>query len=183
MQLIIGLVFQICRIFRNFTIEKRENSLYDKKSLSAIHGQKANFKKIVKDCVGFADAHGGMIDFEIEDNEELPYADQRMPGDLSVKLLNEIAGKTVNASAYAEVIAAYNGGKFLRPSIHRNAHSLASKSDGRYYLRVGDSSKPLLGDEFFRLAGEKDSTKWENIRSHYDWQKSDKDKLSDLLLR
>ena len=110
-------------------------------------------------------------------------ADQRIPGDLSVKLLNEIAGKTVNVSAYAEVIVAYNGGKFLRPSIHRNAHSLASKSDGRYYLRVGDSSKPVLGDEFFRLAGEKDSTKWENIRSQYDWQKSDKDKLSDLLLR
>ena len=161
----------------------RENSLYDKKSLRAIHGPKANFKEIAKDCVGFANAQGGVIDFGIEDNEELPYADQRIPEDLDVKLLNEIAGKTVNVSAYAEVMAADNGGEFLRLSIHRNAHSLASTSDGRYYLRVGDSSKPVLGDEFFRLAGEKDSTKWENIRSQYDWQKSDKDKLSDLLLR
>ena len=124
-----------------------------------------------------------MIDFGIEDNEELPYANQRIPEDLDVKLLNEIAGKTVNVSAYAEVIAADNGGEFLRLSIHRNANSLASTSDGRYYLRVGDSSKPVLGDEFFRLAGEKDSTKWENIRSQYDWQKCDKAKLSDLLLR
>ena len=161
----------------------RENSLYDKKSLRAIHGPKANFKEIAKDCVGFANAQGGVIDFGIEDNEELPYANQRIPEDLDVKLLNEIAGKTVNVSAYAEVMAADNGGEFLRLSIHRNAHSLASTSDGRYYLRVGDSSKPVLGDEFFRLAGEKDSTKWENIRSQYDWQKSDKDKLSDLLLR
>ena len=40
-----------------------------------------------------------------------------------------------------------------------------------------------MGDEFFRLAGEKDSTKWENIRSQYDWQKSDRSKLSHLLLR
>ena len=40
----------------------RENSLYDKKSLRAIHGSKANFKEIAKNCVGFANAQGGMID-------------------------------------------------------------------------------------------------------------------------
>ena len=161
----------------------RENSLYDKKSLRAIHGPKANFKEIAKDCVGFANAQGGVIDFGIEDNKELPDANQRIPEDLDVKLLNEVAGKTVNVSAYAEVITADNGGEFLRLSVHRNAHSLASTSDGRYYLRVGDSSKPVLGDEFFRLAGEKDSTKWENIHSQYDWHKCDKDKISDLMLR
>ena len=110
---------------------------------------------------------GGVIDFGIEDNEELPYADQRIPEDLDVKLLNEIAGKTVNVSAYAEVIAADNGGEFLRLSIHRNAYSLASTSDGRYYLRVGDSSKPVLGDEFFRLAGEKDSTRCNQGMKYY----------------
>ena len=70
----------------------KENSLYDKKSLRAIHGPKANFKEIAKDCVGFANAQGGVIDFGIEDNEELPYADQCIPEDLDVKLLNEIAG-------------------------------------------------------------------------------------------
>ena len=161
----------------------RENSLYDKKSLRAIQGPKANFKEIAKDCVGFANAQGGVIDFGIEDNDELPEVNQRIPEDLTVKLLNELAGKTVNVSAYAEVMTADNGGEFLRLSVHRNAHSLASTSDGRYYLRVGDSSKPVLGDEFFRLAGEKDSTKWENTCSQYDWQKCDKDKLSDLLLR
>ncbi len=41
----------------------------------------------------------------------------------------------------------------------------------------------MLGDEFFRLAGEKDSSKWENIRTEYTWQKCDKLKLDDLLKR
>ena len=41
----------------------------------------------------------------------------------------------------------------------------------------------MLGDEFFRLAGEKDSTKWENTASQWTWQKCDKDKLQDLLAR
>ena len=41
----------------------KENSLYDRKSLRAIYGPKANFKEIAKDCVGFANAQGGVIDF------------------------------------------------------------------------------------------------------------------------
>ncbi len=160
-----------------------ENSLYDRKSLRAIYGPKADFKEIAKDCVAFANAQGGMIDFGIEDNAIVPDATQRIPKDLPVKLRNQIAGKTVNVSANTEIIPSDNGGEFLRLYIHRNTHSLASTSDGRFYIRIGDTSKPVLGDEFFRLAGEKDSTKWENTSSHWTWQKCDKDKLQDLLAR
>lgn len=39
----------------------KENSLYDKKSLRAIYGPKADFREISKDCVGFANAQGGVI--------------------------------------------------------------------------------------------------------------------------
>lgn len=160
-----------------------ENSLYDRKSLRAIYGPKADFKEIAKDCVAFANAQGGVIDFGIEDNAIVPDATQRIPKDLPVKLRNQIAGKTVNVSANTEIIPSDNGGEFLRLYIHRNAHSLASTSDGRFYIRIGDTSKPVLGDEFFRLAGEKDSTKWENTASQWTWQKCDKDKLQDLLAR
>lgn len=161
----------------------RENSLYDRKSLRAIHGPKADFKEIAKDCVGFADAQGGVIDFGIEDDADIPDVAQRIPEDLPTKLINKIAGLTVNVSATTEKVTADNGGEFLRLFIQRNAHSLASTSDGRYYIRIGDSSKPVTGDEFFRLAGEKDSTKWENIASQWTWHKCDRNKLSDFLAR
>lgn len=161
----------------------RENSLYDRKSLRAIHGPKADFKEIAKDCVGFANAQGGVIDLGIEDEADIPDAIQRIPKDLPTKLINKIAGLTVNVLATTEIITADNGGEFLRLFVKRNAHSLASTSDGRYYIRIGDSSKPVTGDEFFRLAGEKDSTKWENIVSQGIWQKCDRDKLSDFIAR
>ncbi len=164
-------------------ITMRENSLYDRKSLRAIHGPKADFKEIAKDCVGFANAQGGVIDLGIEDDADIPDVTQRIPKDLPTKLINKIAGLTVNVSATTEIIAADNGGEFLRLFVQRNAHSLASTSDGRYYIRIGDSSKPVTGDEFFRLAGEKDSTKWENIASQWVWQKCDRDKLSDFIAR
>lgn len=161
----------------------RENSLYDKKSLRAIHGPKADYKEIAKDCVGFVNAQGGVIDFGIEDDDDIPESTQRIPKDLPTKLINKIAGLTVNVSATAEIITAGNGGEFLRLFVQRNAHSLASTSDGRYYIRIGDSSKPVTGDEFFMLAGEKDSTKWENIVSQWIWQKCDRAKLSDFIVR
>ncbi len=161
----------------------RENSLYDRKSLRAIHGPKADFKEIAKDCVGFANAQGGVMDLGIEDDADIPDAIQRIPKDLPTKLINKIAGLTVNVSATTEIIAADNGSEFLRLFVQHNAHSLASTSDGRYYIRIGDSSKPVTGDEFFRLAGEKDSTKWENIVSQWIWQKCDRDKLSDFIAR
>ena len=49
--------------FLNFSDGMKENSLYDRKSLRAIYGPKANFKEIAKDCVGFANTQGGVIDF------------------------------------------------------------------------------------------------------------------------
>ncbi len=161
----------------------RENSLYDRKSLRAIHGPKADYKEIAKDCVGFANAQGGMIDFGIEDDTDVPDANQRIPKDLSVKLINKIDGMTVNVSATTEIITADNGGEFLRLYIQRNARSLASTSDGRYFIRIGDTSKPVTGDEFFRLAGEKDSGRWENTSSQYSWLRCNKEKLSDLIDR
>lgn len=161
----------------------KENSLYDKKSLRAIYGPKADFREISKDCVGFANAQGGVIDFGIEDTVDIPDVNQRIPKDLSTKLINKIAGLTVNVSVTTEKIIADNGGEYLRLFIQRNAHSLASTSDGRYYIRIGDSTKPVTGDDFFRLAGDKDSTKWENVASQWTWQKCDKDKLSDFIAR
>jgi ATP-dependent DNA helicase len=67
--------------FANFVITMRENSLYDRKSLRAIHGLKADFKEIAKDCVGFANAQGGVIDFGIEDDADIPDAAQLIPED------------------------------------------------------------------------------------------------------
>ena len=53
--------------FRKFAFIMIENSLYDRKSLRAIYGPKADFKEIAKNCVAFANAQGGIIDFGIED--------------------------------------------------------------------------------------------------------------------
>lgn len=128
----------------------RENSLYDRKSLRAIYGSKADFKEIAKDCVGFANAQGGVIDLGIEDNADIPDAAQRIPENLPTKLINKIAGLTVNVSATTEKITANNEGEFLRQFIQRNAHSLASTSDGKTKIVEYRIVPQLLRDSNFK---------------------------------
>lgn len=63
-----------------------ENSLYDKKSIRAITGKTADFPEVAKDCVAFANAQGGKIEFGIEDGDTLPpvsqVIDEKLPVDL-----------------------------------------------------------------------------------------------------
>jgi len=38
---------------------------------------------------------------------------------------------------------------------------VASTTDGRYFLRVADQSRPVTGDEVMRLANERSVLSWE----------------------
>lgn len=134
----------------------------DRKSLRAVTGKTADWPELAKDCVAFANALGGQLLIGIEDGEELPPQAQRVSPELLDTLRRRIAELTVNVSVRATLQVAANAGEFIALAIDR-ALSVASTSDGRYFLRVGDASKPVLGDEVMRLAGERSSLPWETL--------------------
>ncbi len=134
----------------------------DRKSLRAVTGKTADWPELAKDCVAFANALGGQLLIGIEDGEELPPQAQRVSPELPDTLRRRIAELTVNVSVRATLQVAANAGEFIALAIDR-ALSVASTSDGRYFLRVGDASKPVLGDEVMRLAGERSSLPWETL--------------------
>jgi ATP-dependent DNA helicase RecG len=139
-----------------------EGHLVDKKSLRSVIGRKADWDGLVKDCVAFANAVGGHLMVGIEDDADLPPPDQRIPGDLPDQVRRKIGERTVNVSGLPEVRMAENGGEYLDLYVPRSL-SVASASDGRYYLRVADESKPVLGDEVMRLASERVALPWETL--------------------
>ncbi|GAB3822107.1 hypothetical protein GCM10028895_25810 [Pontibacter rugosus] len=53
-----------------------ENSEFDKKSLRVVQGISADWAELAKDCFAFANAKGGEIYIGIEDDTEMPPADQ-----------------------------------------------------------------------------------------------------------
>lgn len=158
-----------------------ENSLYDKQSLRAITGKTADFQEVAKDCVAFANAQGGRIEFGIEDGENLPPASQTIDESLPVNLVNKISGLANNLILNAEIKNKNNGGETLVLHILRSS-SIAITSSGKIYIRIGDNSVPVTSSEdIIRLAADKSSFSWEDALSPNEWQKADKEKLDKFI--
>lgn len=139
-----------------------EGQHVDRKSLRTVTGKTADWSELAKDCVAFANALGGRLLIGIEDGEALPPAAQRIPAELTDTLRRRIGELTVNVSVRPELRNAENGGECIELSIERSA-SVASTTDGRYFLRIGDTSKPVMGDEVMRLASERSALPWETL--------------------
>lgn len=137
-----------------------EGQLLDQKSLRAVIGKTADWNEIAKDCIAFANATGGRLLLGIEDGHNTPPADQQIPSDLPDTLRRKLAERTVNVSVLPDVVTAPNGGQYIELSIPR-AIAVASTTDGRYFLRVADQSKPVTGDDVMRLASERAALPWE----------------------
>lgn len=137
-----------------------EGQILDQKSLRAITGKTADWNDIAKDCIAFANATGGRLLLGIEDGRGTPPADQHIPSDLPDTLRRKLAERTVNVAVLPDVVTAPNGGQYIELRISR-AMAVASTTDGRYFLRVADQSRPVTGDDVMRLASERAALPWE----------------------
>ncbi|MCL4761454.1 MAG: putative DNA binding domain-containing protein [Burkholderiales bacterium] len=142
----------------------RESYTLDRKSLRLVTGAKAGFGELAQDCVCFANAAGGTLLIGIEDGAEAPPADQRVEPALLDRIRKRIGELTVNVQVAPELKRHENGGEYIALTIPR-ATGIASTSDGRYFLRVGDTCRPIVGDDVMRLANERPATPWEEMTS------------------
>ena len=157
----------------------QEGQLLDRKSLRAVTGKTVDWNELAKDCVAFANATGGRLLLGIEDGQDVPPVGQQIPVDLPDTLRRKLAERTVNVAVLPDVVTAPNGGQYIDLSISR-AMAVASTTDGRYFLRVADQSKPVTGDDVMRLASERSALPWETLttlhipRTEADTAKRDK---------
>lgn len=138
-----------------------ENQQVDKKSLRFLTKPKPDWDELAKDCVAFANAHGGRILIGVEDRADAPPAGQKISSELPEKVQRSIQQKTINVSVIPSIRTAENGGEYLEILIQRSASSVAGTSDGRYYLRVSDECKPVYPDELLRLLNDRAAFTWE----------------------
>ncbi len=74
----------------------KEHQLLDKKSIRYVLGKHKDGHALAADCVGFANASGGVIALGIEDDALLPPANQKVPDELPESLRKRIGQLTVN---------------------------------------------------------------------------------------
>lgn len=138
-----------------------ENQHYDKKSLRLFTKRNPDWKELAKDCVSFANAQGGRIWIGIDDEKDMPSPHQQIDMQLLNRIQRQILNRTVNVSINTTLQVAENGGEYIEVLVHRSASAIASTTDGRYYLRVGEDCKPVPPDEMHRLLTDKGAFVWE----------------------
>lgn len=142
----------------------REHQRADQKSLRKIVGPSADWSALAADCVCFANASGGVLRIGIEDGEDLPPADQRIAPVLLDTVRRRVGECTVNVQVAPEIVRTDNGGEYLALAVARSV-GVASTSDGRYFLRVGDTCCPVVGDDVLQLLNDRPSVPWETLTS------------------
>ena len=143
-------------------LDSPENQRLDRKSLRTVIGATADFGELACDCVGFANGAGGKLLIGIEDSDVHPPAGQRIEPGLPERIRKRIGELTVNVQALPELRHDENGGEYVEVTVPRSV-GVASTSDGRYFLRIGDACKPVVGDDVMRLANERPATPWESM--------------------
>lgn len=142
----------------------RETQNLDQKSLRVITGSTADWSALAADCVCFANAAGGRLRIGVEDGQMLPPAAQRVPVELLDRLRKRIGELTVNVQVAPTLVMAENGGECIDLVVARSI-GVASTVDGRYFLRVGDACKPVVGDDVLILLNDRPQVPWETMRS------------------
>ena len=128
-----------------------EDRRLDRKSLCTVTGKTADFSKLAKDCVCFANGSGDQLLIGIKDGDVHPPVRQRIDPALLSHIYKHIRELTVKIRALLELLQDDNGGDYIVINIPRST-GVASTSDGRYFLRIGDTCRPVVGDDLMRLA-------------------------------
>ena len=158
-----------------------ENQQLDKKSLRSVTKTNPDWDELAKDCVSFANAHGGRIFIGIEDDSDSPNYNQVIDDGLISKIQKQIQNRTINVSVLLKKCDAENGGEFIEIVVQRTASTIASTSNGRYYIRMDDECKPILPDGLGRLLVDKNAFVWETQQSlKIYWQDFDSQKFHDF---
>lgn len=139
-----------------------EGFQFEKKSLRHITKANPAWAEIAADCVAFAMGAGGEYHIGIEDGEDEPPKGQKVPAGRAEQVRRRISQLTVNVTVTATEETASNGGQYLRVSVPRSLN-VPSTTNGHYYYRDGDQTKPVTGDNILRLTTDRVNFGWESL--------------------
>lgn len=135
--------------------------MYDRKSIRYALGKRSDHEGLAADCVGLANAHGGVIHIGIEDESAAPPPSQLVPVELPDQLRKRMSQLTVNVGLETRLLTDANGGQYVELRIFPTVQGISSTTGGVYFIRVADETKRLMPDELGRLWTDRASIAWE----------------------
>ena len=139
-----------------------ENQTIEYKSIRKIRTGDNGFRDLSVTCVALANAQGGTIYVGYEDKTKEPLPNQH----INIKEINDtltrLRGLCFNVGISAsEIKSHHNGGEYFELYIAPSLKSIATTSDAKIYMRIGDKCEPVRNEEIQRLSIEKGAYQWE----------------------
>lgn len=134
-------------------IQKYENSTVEYKSLKKVVGKSADLKDLAKTCACLANAQGGYLFIGIEDKEKLPPKEQKINIEEINQVIKSLRSLTDSVGLVNPELKTHeNGGEYFVIQVYPSMKTIATTSDGKVFVRIGDQCTPVKGEELTRLA-------------------------------
>lgn len=141
-----------------------ENFVVEYKSILKVTKGDNGFSDLAKTCVCFANTHGGTIFIGVDDNSKFPPPDQIVTQELINKTVKRIRQLCFNTAIQeSEILNHNNGGQYFTLTVLPSVRSIATTSDGKIFIRVGDECNPVRSEDISHLVADKESFQWELV--------------------
>ena len=156
-----------------------ENQTIEYKSIKKIQSGDRGFRDLSVTCVALANAQGGIIYVGYEDKTKEPLPNQHVTSYDINETLTRLRGLCFNVSISASDIKEHsNGGEYFELYIAPSLKSIATTSDAKIYMRIGDKCEPVHNEEIQRLSIEKGAYQWEVLPTTTKYQDIPKENIA-----
>ena len=144
-----------------------ENTTIEFKSLRKIIDNQGKLKTdglrdLAVTCVSLANSQGGEIIFGIEDIAHEPPAGQLIQDSIINEVITRLRSLCFSVSLILKGKEKHaNGSDYFIITVQPSLKSIATTSDGKVFIRVGDQCQPARSEDLVHLASEKDAFQWE----------------------
>lgn len=143
-----------------------ENSITEYKSLQKISKGDNGLTDLARTCVCLANCQGGIIYIGFDDKTKLPPVNQKITQDQINNTITRLRSLCFNtAITSSEIHRHNNGGQYFILNVIPSTKSIATTSEGKIFIRVGDECHPVRSEDISHLVAEKDSFQWELVTS------------------
>ena len=112
--------------------------------------------------VAFANGQGGKIIIGIEDGAKEPPVNQKIAFKIANDTISRLKSLCFSVGfELSDIITHENNGEYFYINVYPSLKAIATTSDGKIYVRIGDKCQPARSEDITRLASEKDAFQWE----------------------
>lgn len=114
--------------------------------------------------MALANAQGGTIAIGFDDKTKFPPANQLIVQKEANDAATRLKSLCFNVSLSSSIVLIHeNGSHYFTITVSPSLKSIASTSDGKFYIRVVDKCEPIRNEDIHRLANEKEAFQWELV--------------------